>query len=164
MSLLDALLQPDGLVKYESSHETSSDLPTISSSRKKMASLSKEAPMSSTSFAINETSDRTRGSDALSDASGRSARSSWRRDSPIPPNSRNPRIPRSIRAVIEDIEADARSKGWPVEMLYNSEFWDSPRGLAAVLDEGDAIIEVTNDHIAILKTERHILRFQRNIS
>jgi hypothetical protein len=76
----------------------------------------------------------------------------------------NPLIPDVVRAIIESIEADARAQGWPAELLWNAEFWGSPRGLAAVLEESDAIAEVTPDFIAIIKTERSILRFQRRVS
>src|ERR1700676_4504766 len=54
--------------------------------------------------------------------------------------------------------------GWPPELLYNSNFWDRPRGLAAILDANDEIAEVTADYIAILKVERNIVRFQRRTS
>jgi hypothetical protein len=43
--------------------------------------------------------------------------------------------PDAVRAVIESIKLDARAKGWPAELLWNNEFWGSPRGLAALLDE-----------------------------
>jgi hypothetical protein len=80
------------------------------------------------------------------------------------PNWRKPLVPPTVRAVIESIEVDARAKGWPPELLWNTEFWSSPRGLAALLAEGDAIVEVTIDYIAILKVERTVLRFQRRAS
>jgi hypothetical protein len=82
----------------------------------------------------------------------------------VTPSSRHPLIPPEVRAKIEAIEADARAKGWPAELLWNSEFWGSPRGLAAVLDEEDVIAEVAADYIAILKMQRNILRFQRRVS
>jgi hypothetical protein len=65
-------------------------------------------------------------------------------------DSRNPLIPTEVRAKIESIEADARAKGWPPELLYNSNFWDRPRGFAAILDANDEIAEVTADYIARL--------------
>lgn len=86
----------------------------------------------------------------------------WRRN--VTPNSRSPITPDSIRATIVAIEAEARRLGWPPEQLWNANFWDAPRGLAAVLDDGDVIAEVNEDFIAILKVERHILRFQRRAS
>jgi hypothetical protein len=79
-------------------------------------------------------------------------------------NSRNRSVPAAVRVLIEEIEADARAKGWPADLLWNSHFWDSPRGLAALLDEGDAIAEVTTDYIAIFKVKHTIQRFQRRIS
>jgi hypothetical protein len=86
----------------------------------------------------------------------------WRRD--ITPNSRGPIIPDPIRATIEAIESEARRLGWPAEQLWNANFWDGPRGLAAVLDDGHVIAEVNENFIAILKVERHVLRFQRRVS
>jgi hypothetical protein len=89
-------------------------------------------------------------------------RARWNRS--VTPDSRNPIIPREVRQKIEAIESDARAKGWPVELLYNVNFWDSPRGLAAVLDEDDQIVEVTPDQIAILKVRRDLLRFRRHVA
>jgi hypothetical protein len=82
----------------------------------------------------------------------------------ITPNSRAPLVRPAIRTLIEGIEAEARAKGWPAELLWNAEFWGSPRGLATVLDDDDAIVEVTPDYIGILKTHSSILRFQRRVS
>jgi hypothetical protein len=70
-------------------------------------------------------------------------------------------IPAEVRSKIEAIEVDARAKGWPAELLWNARFWDCPRGLAAVLDHDDEIVEVRPDYIAILKTRRDLLRFRR---
>lgn len=81
-----------------------------------------------------------------------------------PSNSRYSLVTPEVRELIEAIEPEARAKGWPAELLWNSEFWGAPRGLAAVLDEGDAIAEVTTDYIAIYKVEHNILRFQRRVS
>jgi hypothetical protein len=67
-----------------------------------------------------------------------------------------------IRAKIEAIERQARRMGWPGELLWNSSFWDKPRGLAALLDPEDEITEVTADFIAILKCRRDIQRFRRH--
>jgi hypothetical protein len=64
--------------------------------------------------------------------------------------------------MIESIEADARTKGWPAELLWNAGFWDFPRGLAALLDPEDEIVEVTPDSIAIAKCRRDIQRFRRH--
>jgi len=85
----------------------------------------------------------------------------WRRG--VVPDSSNPLIPDSIRAKIRAIETDARAKGWDPERLWNSNFWDQPRGRAAVLEPDDEIAEVTADYIAILM-EKNILRFQRRTS
>jgi hypothetical protein len=83
----------------------------------------------------------------------------WRRHGPF--NSRQPELPPAIAAKIEAIEAEARCLGWPPQRLWNANFWDAPRGLAAVLDEGDEITEVTADYIKILKTKRDLVRFYR---
>jgi hypothetical protein len=83
--------------------------------------------------------------------------------SEVTPDSRTPLVASEIRAKIEAIETDARAKGWPAELLWNAGFWDSPRGLAAVLEVEDEIAEVRPDHIAILKTSHYLLRFQRYI-
>ena len=77
------------------------------------------------------------------------------------PNSRSPLIPNSVRAKIEAIEQDARAKGWPAELLWNANFSDAPRGLAAVLNDGDEIGDVTGDYIEILKSRRDLLKFRR---
>jgi hypothetical protein len=80
----------------------------------------------------------------------------------ITPNSRQPLIQPAVRAKIEAIEADARAKGWPAELLWNNAFWDLPRRLAAVLGADDEISEVTQEYIAILKTRSELLKFRRN--
>ena len=93
--------------------------------------------------------------------SGRSVR-----DNPALPtaNSRAPLIPDGIRAKIAAIEAEARAKGWPAELLWNNVFWGSPRGLAAVLEPEDVIAEVTADYITILTHQRDIQRFPRRVA
>jgi hypothetical protein len=96
------------------------------------------------------------------DASKAEAAAGWRQG--VTPNSRHPLIADAVRAIIEDIEADARAQGWPAELLWNAGDWDCPRGLAAVLDGSDVIAEVTPNFIEIVKTARSILRFQRRIS
>lgn len=80
------------------------------------------------------------------------------------PDSRHPLIPPEVRAKLEAIEVEARSKGWPAELLWSSEFWDLPRGLAAVLDPDDEIVEVSAQCITILKYRRDIQRFRRHIA
>jgi hypothetical protein len=89
----------------------------------------------------------------LSDGSKAGA-AGWRLG--VTPKSRHPLIPDSVRATIEGIEADARVKGWPPELLWSAEFCGAPRGLAAVLDEGDGIGEVTSEFIEIVKSKRSI--------
>jgi|SRR5215469_2294819 len=79
----------------------------------------------------------------------------------ITPDSRNPLVKPEVRAKIEAIEADARAKGWPAELLWNSAFWDRPRGLAAVLEAEDQIGGITQDYIEILKRRHDLLRFRR---
>lgn len=87
-------------------------------------------------------------------------------DSPrsIAPDSRHPLVEPTVRATVEAIEPEARAKGWPPELLWNANFWDLPRGLAAVLDAADEIVEVAPDYIAVLKTRRDLLRFRRYAS
>ena len=80
----------------------------------------------------------------------------------VTPNSRAPLIPDAIREKIAAIEPTARRLGWQPEQLWNANFWDAPRGLAAVLDANDEIAEVTADYISILKVKHDILRFRRH--
>jgi hypothetical protein len=87
-----------------------------------------------------------------------------RRQRNITPDSRSPLVEPEVRAKIEAIESDARAKGWPPELLWNGGFWDCPRGLAAVLDPDDEIVEVSAEFITVLKTKRDVLRFRRNIA
>jgi hypothetical protein len=87
-------------------------------------------------------------------------RAAWTRN--VSPDSRHPLIPPEVRAKIEAVEPEARAKGWPAELLWNNAFWDLPRGLAAVLDDDDEIVEVTPDYIQILKCRRDPLRFPRH--
>ena len=82
----------------------------------------------------------------------------------IASDSRHPVIEPAVRAKLEAIEADARAKGWPAELLWNAAFWDLPRGLAALLDPEDEIAEVTPEYIAILKIKRDVLRFRRHVA
>jgi hypothetical protein len=79
-------------------------------------------------------------------------------------DSRFPLLAPETRTKIEAIEADARRLAWPTELLWNSGFWDCPRGLAALLDADDEIAEVTSDYIAILKTKRDLLKFRRHLA
>jgi hypothetical protein len=82
----------------------------------------------------------------------------------VAPDSRRPLVPPEVRAKIEAIECDARGMGWPPELLWNANFWDLPRGLAAVLDADDEIAEVTPEYVVILKSRRELLRFRRHVS
>jgi hypothetical protein len=77
-------------------------------------------------------------------------------------DSRHPLIGREVRTKIENIEGEARRLGWPPELLWNNSFWDLPRGLAAVVDDEDEIVQVAYDQIKILKTHRDILVFRRH--
>lgn len=83
----------------------------------------------------------------------------WTRD--VTPNAREPLLPDGVRQKIRAIEAEAYAAGWVPELLWNSGFWDSPRGLAAVLDDGDEIVEVAADAITVRKLRRDLLRFSR---
>jgi hypothetical protein len=82
----------------------------------------------------------------------------------VVPDSRHPLVSPRVRAKIESIEGAARAKGWPAELLWNAGYWDSPRGLAAVLDTEDEIVDVTPGNIVILKTCRTLLRFRRHVA
>jgi hypothetical protein len=78
-----------------------------------------------------------------------------------PPRAIRKAIAPELQVKIEAIEAEARRLGWPTERLWNASFWDQPRGLLAVMDPDDEIIEVTADTIRILKLHRHIQTFRR---
>jgi hypothetical protein len=88
--------------------------------------------------------------------------SNSQRTSSTVPDSRHPLIEPAVRSKLEAIEVEARSKGWAPELLWNANFWDLPRGLAAVLDHDDEIVEVTSEYVTILKTKRDLLRFRRH--
>jgi hypothetical protein len=89
-------------------------------------------------------------------------RAAWTRS--VSPDSRHPLICDAVRVKIEAIEADARAKGWPAELLWSCAFWHSPRGLAALLDAGDEIGEVTPEYIEIWKLRRDRQRFMRCVA
>jgi hypothetical protein len=82
----------------------------------------------------------------------------------VTPDSRNPLVGSEVRNKIEAIEEEARTKGWPAELLWNAGYWNCPRGLAALLDPGDEIVEVTPYYIEILKTRHDVLKFRRHIA
>jgi len=163
MSLLDDLLQTtetggnDPLAQKPSTTSPSS---RVAEAKKSSRGLESEADrigrLDDECNARDEATGRGMGSATTADAA------TWRQG--VTPNSRNPLIPDSVRSLIEAIEGDARAQGWPAELLWNTEPWGSPRGLASVLDESDAIGEVTRDYIQIVKSERSILRFQRQTS
>jgi hypothetical protein len=70
-------------------------------------------------------------------------------------------IPDDIRAKLTAIESRARALGWSHERLWNSGFWDSPRGLATCLEFADeSVVEVGADFITI-RSGRNIQRFYR---
>jgi hypothetical protein len=82
----------------------------------------------------------------------------------VMPDSRHPLIDPEVRAKIEAIEAEARAKGWPAELLWSRVYWDLPRGLAAVMDADDEIGDVTPDYIEIWKLRRDRQRFMRRVA
>jgi hypothetical protein len=87
---------------------------------------------------------------------------SWRRG--IVPDVHDSHIPESIREKIEAIEVEARALGWNPERLWNSNFWDQPRGLPAMMDEGDELGAVTENFIEVLKSQKTVWRFPRRTS
>jgi|SRR5215472_16326484 len=59
----------------------------------------------------------------------RDAQSAHRADGAcdLVPDSRNPLLAPEVRAKIEAIEAEARAKGWPAELLWNGgQYWNLP--------------------------------------
>ena len=82
----------------------------------------------------------------------------------IAPDSRHRLIEPAVRAKLEAIEPEAAPKDGPAELVWHSNFWDCPRGLAAVLDSGDEIVEVSAECITILKIKRDVLRFRRHVA
>lgn len=147
MSLLDALLRPSDHAKLGSLYGSSS-------------------PTSPTSPAVPQTPPPVEAkpdADAEDPIHPRNARPNPPAcRASVTPNSRGPLIAPEVRLKIEAVEAEARRLGWPAELLWNPGFWDSPRGLAAVLDPEDEIVEVTPDDISILRTKRDLLRFPRH--
>jgi TubC N-terminal docking domain len=76
------------------------------------------------------------------------------------------RIEPAIAAELERIEGQALALGWSHERLWNSGFWYPwPRGLAAVMDAGDRIVEVTSDYMRVERPRANVmpllLRFWR---
>jgi hypothetical protein len=162
VSLLDDLLQTTetgGNDPFAQKPSPTSPPSRVAEAKKSSRGLESEADRIARPDAERKARDRATGRGigyaTTSDAA------TWRQG--VTPHSRNPLIPDGVRSLIEGIEADARAQGWPAELLWNAEFWGSPRGLAAVLDESDAVDKVTSDYIEILKTEGSILRFQRSV-
>jgi hypothetical protein len=62
----------------------------------------------------------------------------------------------------------AQRLGWTYERIWNSCFWPhstkQPRGLAAVLQPSDTIVEVTGQWITLLVERRHTQRFPKSES
>ncbi len=79
-------------------------------------------------------------------------------------DARTPLLSPAVRSTIEGIEAEARSVGWPAELIWGADFWGKPRGLGSVLDDDDVIAEITAECITILKTKRDVLTFRRHIA
>jgi hypothetical protein len=66
------------------------------------------------------------------------------------PSSRmHPALHPRVAAEITRIEPQALALGWPAWRLWGAEFWPGPRGLAAILDPGDQLVEVVADHMTI---------------
>jgi hypothetical protein len=76
--------------------------------------------------------------------------------------------PPGVVAEIERIEAEAKALGWDHGRLWNFRFWpdthDQPRGLAAVMSEGDTVVEVSDEVITILASKRFLQPFPRKTS
>lgn len=72
-------------------------------------------------------------------------------------------VPAAIAAKIAAIEPRARRLGWPSELLFDPTLNDygNPRGLAATLDPGDAIVAVRRDCIMVRRNQFHLLKFPR---
>jgi len=61
-----------------------------------------------------------------------------------------PKVDPKVEAEIRRIEHQALALGWSHERLWNAGYWHPwPRGLAAVMDAGDRIVDVTGEHIII---------------
>ena len=75
------------------------------------------------------------------------------------------KIAPAVRAELERIWPEAKRLGWPWQRIFGASFWPvEARGLVTVLDPGDGIVEITSEYIAILKSGRNVLRFQRHIA
>jgi TubC N-terminal docking domain len=67
-----------------------------------------------------------------------------------------------VRQELERIWPEAERLGWPQQRIWGASFWPAAdRGLAAVLDPKDRVVEVTNDFVTIVKrdgTRAHFMR------
>ena len=66
-----------------------------------------------------------------------------------------------VAAEIRRVEDQARALGWPQWRLWESRFWPGPRGLAAVMEPGDQVMELTAEWIKIRKRDGIQQRFYR---
>jgi hypothetical protein len=65
-----------------------------------------------------------------------------------------PKVDSEVAAEISRIETQAQRLGWPNQRLWGSAYWPvEARGLAAVLDRGDRIAEVTDEYLVIEKSD-----------
>lgn len=80
---------------------------------------------------------------------------------PEPKEALGHNVASEVRAEIARIEPAALAVGWLPARLWNSVFWPAPRGLAAVLDGSDRIVEVTREWILIRKADGNQQRFFR---
>jgi len=67
------------------------------------------------------------------------------------PQTSHDQIESAVAAEIRRVEPQARSLGWSQWRLWESRFWPGPRGLAALMEPGDQIMEVTTEWIRIQK-------------
>lgn len=68
----------------------------------------------------------------------------------------------AVAVEIRRIETQALELGWSREHLWGAKFWPiAERGLAALMDPGDPIVEVTAETITILKYRRDLQKFYR---
>jgi hypothetical protein len=74
----------------------------------------------------------------------------------------------SVQAELSRIWPEAERLGWSHARIWNAQFWPNsdaqPRGLAAVLQPGDTIVEVTEQWITLLAQRHHTQRFPKSES
>lgn len=84
-----------------------------------------------------------------------------RADGWLPPSE----IPAAVAQEIQRIEAEALRLGWSKARLWNFNFWphtkNEPRGLASAMNDGDAIVAVSKDYIAIGSRGRNFADYRR---